>query len=454
MNAGFLNAWKVYRHGMKRPAFAGEAPRGEAAFDPDVKVGEIRIFADGNQPLTALVVADCGLSGRRIVPVSPFASPASDREMLVGERVFQLWNTTRASRRFTDRSWRVDALSAEDLVRVQQAIAAAAPGRITAGDGPQARYEREFLISSGNFIPFAEPRAARRDLRHYLFSGWGMAASLVFIGSAFAVLCGSGIRRGASSVWQEVGIRLHPDAEFETIELVACEPEESDAAEFVAREMIARENAPRNTLPQMPQPRVIAARPALARPPRYDGGGIEFDAAALAAGFARADRAPCALLTAGAQAPTEEGSGRPFAYAASGAQPTVDEAGAVACVVTECPWNMSHRLLNIRVASAKGLVLEIGFDPRRVSGYRLLSNAGEGGINAYYEIVPVGLSGFPEDAVSVTTRWYDAQGARQRAETVRTGRAADLDGLPRLPRRASDAMGAVSPDDVPVKVEF
>jgi hypothetical protein len=453
MNAEFLNAWKVYRRGVKRPAFAGEAPRGEAAFDLDVKVGEIRIFADGNQPLTALVVADCGLSGRRIVPVSPFASPASDREMLVGERVFQLWNTTRASRRFTDRSWRVDALSAEDLVRVQQAIAASAPGRITAGDGPQARYEREFLISSGNFIPFAEPRAARRDLRHYLFSGWGMAASLVFIGSAFAVLCGGGIRRGASSVWQEVGIRLHPDAEFKTIELVECEPAESDAAEF-AREMIARENAPRNSIPQMPQPRAIVSGPVPTRPPRYDGGGIGFDAATLAAGFARADRAPCALLTAGGRGSAEKGGNRPFAYAASGALPTIAEAGAVACVVTECPWNTSHRLLNIRAASAKGLVLEIGFDAKAVSGYRLLSNAGGEAINAYYEIVPAGLSGLPEEAVTVTTRWYDAQGARQRAECVRTGRAADLDGLPQLPRRASGATGAVSPDDVPVKVDF
>ena len=451
MNAEFLNAWKVYRRGVKRPAFAGEAPRGEAAFDPDVKVGEIRIFADGNQPLTALVVADCGLSGRRIVPVSPFASPASDREMLVGERVFQLWNTTRASRRFTDRSWRVDALSAEDLVRVQQAIAASAPGRITAGDGPQARYEREFLISSGNFIPFAEPRAARRDLRHYLFSGWGMAASLVFIGSAFAVLCGGGIRRGASSVWQEVGIRLHPDAEFETIELVECEPAESDAAEF-AREMIARENAPRNSIPQMPQPREIAKGIKPVLPDCRGGVRIGLESVGLADGFVRTTRAPSAVLTAVGRAPTGK-SDRPFAYAAS-ALPTIARAGDVSCVVMECPWNTSHRLLNVRAAAAQGLRIEVGFDPRAVGGYRLLSNAGDGSINAYYEIVPNGLSGLPNEAVTVTTRWYDAQGEQQRVEAVRTGRAADHADLPQLPRKAPDATGAVSPDDVPVKVDL
>ena len=450
MNAGFLNAWKIYRRGVKRPAFAGEAPRGEAAFDADVKVGEIRVFADGNQPLTALIVADCGLSGRRIVPVSPFAAPASDREMLVGARVFQLWNTTRAARRFTDRSWRVDTLSAEDLARVKGAITASEPGRLTAGDGPQARYEREFLISAGTFIPLAEPRAAQPDRRHRLFSGWGVAASLALFAGAFYLMFGTGGRR-LSSVWQEVGIRLHPDAEYETIELVEPELAESDGTEFT-REMIARENAPRNSIPQMPQPREIAKGIKPVLPDCRGGVRIGLESVGLADGFVRTTRAPSAVLTAVGRAPTGK-SDRPFAYAAS-ALPTIARAGDVSCVVMECPWNTSHRLLNVRAAAAQGLRIEVGFDPRAVGGYRLLSNAGDGSINAYYEIVPNGLSGLPNEAVTVTTRWYDAQGEQQRVEAVRTGRAADHADLPQLPRKASDATGAVSPDDVPVKVDL
>ena len=449
MNAGFLNAWKVYRRGVKRPAFAGEAPRGDAAFDADVKVGEIRIFADANQPLAALIVADCGLSGRRIVPVSPFASPASDREMLVGARVFQLWNTTRAARRFTDRSWRVDTLSAEDLARVQNAIAAAEPGRLTAGDGPQARYEREFLVSAGTFIPLVEPRVAQPDMRHRLFSGWGVAASLVLFAGAFYLMFGTGGGR-LTSVWQEVGIRLHLDAECETIELVEPELAESDGTEF-ARDLIARENAPRNSIPQMPQPRTIARGVTPTLPACPDGGRIGLDSVSLADGFVRPARAPIAVLAGGAAASGKKN--RPFAYAAA-IQPTIARAGDVACVVMECPWNTSHRLLNVRAASPQGLKIEVGFDPKAVGGYRLLSNAGDGSINAYYEIVPYGLSGLPNEAITVTTRWYDAQGARARVEAVRLGRAADHDDLPHLPRKAPDATGAVSPDDVPVKVDL
>ena len=188
MNAAFLNEWQLYRRGAQLPPIVGLEPKTDSEFDADVAVGEIRIFADTNRPLVALVVEDRRLSGWRIVPISPFCAPASDRELMVGERVFQLWNTTVVSRRFASRSWRVDAISDSDLAEIRGAIAAANPGRVTVGDGVQAKYEREFLVGEGTLVPLAKPRAA--DLPRF---GWmsvvlKIAASLVVCLAAWYVL--------------------------------------------------------------------------------------------------------------------------------------------------------------------------------------------------------------------------------------------------------------------------
>lgn len=188
MNVAFQNEWQLYRRGAQLPPIVGLEPKTDSEFDADVAVGEVRIFADTNRPLVALVVEDRRLSGWRIVPVSPFCAPASDRELMVGERVFQLWNATVVSRRFASRSWRVDAISDSDLAEIHGAIAAANPGRVTAGDSVQAKYEREFLVGEGTLVPFAEPRAA--DLPRF---GWmqislKIAASLALCLAAWYVL--------------------------------------------------------------------------------------------------------------------------------------------------------------------------------------------------------------------------------------------------------------------------
>lgn len=188
MNAAFLNEWQLYRRGAQLPPIVGLEPKTDSEFDADVAVGEVRIFADTNRPLVALVVEDRRLSGWRIVPVSPFCAPAPDRELMVGERAFQLWNATVVSRRFASRSWRVDAISDSDLAEIRGAIAAANPGRVTAGDDVQAKYEREFLVGEGTLVPFAEPRAA--DLPRF---GWmqislKIAASLALCLAAWYVL--------------------------------------------------------------------------------------------------------------------------------------------------------------------------------------------------------------------------------------------------------------------------
>ena len=188
MNTAFLNEWQLYRRGAQLPPIVGLEPKTDSEFDTDVAVGEIRIFADTNRPLVALVVEDRRLSGWRIVPVSPFCAPASDRELMVGERVFQLWNATVVSRRFASRSWRVDAISDSDLAEIRGAIAAANPGRVTAGDGVQAKYEREFLVGEGTLVPFAEPRAADLQRLAWMQVSLKIAASLALCLAAWYVL--------------------------------------------------------------------------------------------------------------------------------------------------------------------------------------------------------------------------------------------------------------------------
>lgn len=188
MNAAFLNEWQLYRRGAQLPPIVGLEPKTDSEFDADVAVGEIRIFADTNRPLVALVVEDRRLSGWRIVPISPFCAPASDRELMVGERVFQLWNTTVVSCRFASRSWRVDAIPDSDLAEIRGAIAAANPGRVAAGDGVQAKYEREFLVGEGTLVPFAEPRAADLPRLGWMSVVLKIAASFALCLAAWYVL--------------------------------------------------------------------------------------------------------------------------------------------------------------------------------------------------------------------------------------------------------------------------
>ena len=177
----FEREWALYRQGGAPGPFAADdaknAAKGE--FDAGVTPGELRIFADMKRPFVALIVEDRGLSGWQIVPVSPFTVPASPREMLVGERVLQLWNSCVASRRFVERSWRVDYVSEADFADVNARMAAVVPGRIVAGGGAVAKYEKAFLVAGGNFAPLVEsvPKRSVGIWRRY--GAWSIAAMLM-----------------------------------------------------------------------------------------------------------------------------------------------------------------------------------------------------------------------------------------------------------------------------------
>jgi len=160
MSKTFEQEWNLYKAGGKRPSFAGEAPRGNAEFDLPVKVGEIRIFADMARPFVALVAEDRGSAGFFIVPVSPFTVPASSRELLEGERVYQLWNACTAARSFVERSWLVDTIDDEELATLVGTPRRDATTSLSA-DGIVAEYEREFLVSGGDFVPLVNKEVPR-----------------------------------------------------------------------------------------------------------------------------------------------------------------------------------------------------------------------------------------------------------------------------------------------------
>ena len=182
MNKTFEQEWNLYKEGGKRPSFAGEAPRGDAEFDSPVKVGEIRIFADMARPFVALVAEDRGNAGFFIIPVSPFTVPASPREALEGDRVYQLWNACTAARSFVARSWRVEEVSSDALLSLNETIKQSKQSNnlSLAADGIVAEYEREFLVSGGDFIPLVNkeiPRIVHVSWRRVL----GVAACFVIL---------------------------------------------------------------------------------------------------------------------------------------------------------------------------------------------------------------------------------------------------------------------------------
>ena len=183
MSTTFEQEWKLYREGgARRPFEADRRPAEGGAFDAPVRAGEIRLFADMKRPFAALVAEDRGAPGWLLVPVSPFTVPASPRERLAGERVFQLWNACTASRRFVERSWRVDTLAEADLADLLAAAKRVTPGRLSRTDGENAvaQYEREFLVAGGSFVPLF-----RREPARSLFLRPAFRAA-----AALAVCCG------------------------------------------------------------------------------------------------------------------------------------------------------------------------------------------------------------------------------------------------------------------------
>ena len=234
----FEKEWAIHREGGTGAAFTADAGKAKVKgnFDGDPKEGDIRVFADMKRPFVALLVERRGAAGWLIVPVSPFTVPASAREMLVGERVFQLWNACTAAKAFAERSWRVDALPAADVAEIKGALAAASPDRISAGDGAVAEYEREYLVAGGSFAPLFKAPVARSG-RTVFFRVLRIAAALaVCVGVAWYAV----MERGETCYKRAV---------------IECEADEDVIVEMreAEKRAIAEADASRITLAAAPQ---------------------------------------------------------------------------------------------------------------------------------------------------------------------------------------------------------
>ncbi len=408
MNAAFLGQWKLYRRGALRPALVGLEPRTEGEFDRGVAVGETRVFADTTSPLVALVVEGRGLSGWRIVPVSPFCAPASDRETIVGERVLQLWNATVVSRRFAERSWIVDTIAGEEVGRVRGAIAAARPGIVASGDGVQAKYEREFLIGEGNLVPFAEPPVPDEARRlAWVRPALLAAASLAICIGAWILVEPASLRRvadGWRAGWMEVSVA----EDGPSIELVeATEPVESGTE--IAEVDIDFTPDSAKWYGSMPEPRVVQVpKFADVKGPKMPEGlpkitpkGVQFKSPVdvpMDVVFLASDE-PC-------ESRPSAGVGGGISYG-SFARP-LERMPDVRCVLGH--GEGPDAVLRIVGKGADGVKVTVVFDQETVEGYRRVVDGLEDGVLAKYALMSFAGKEIGAKSVTAALIWPSLDG--------------------------------------------
>lgn len=189
------------------------------SFDAEVKVGEIRVFADTKEPLVAAVVESRGLAGWRIVPVSSYREPVNESELKIGERVFQLWNVCTASKNFVTRSWVADTLSSAELERLASALATARPLE-RLGD-----YERRALAVGGDFAGWRSKFPVRRKWV-WPTASWA-AAAMVLVSVGVFYLFNEGPETDAASARVMTVQMERPEPEIAVVKCDAdvAEPE-------------------------------------------------------------------------------------------------------------------------------------------------------------------------------------------------------------------------------------
>jgi len=166
----FLKEWDLYQKQGGTPT-VDDCRTSEHAgdFDKPVHTGEIRVFSDSNRQLVGLVYKSWGDEGWIVIPVSDFSVPATEQEILIGSRVFQLWNAFTASAEFTEKSWLVDTLSLDDLQDICAALLHTTIGeplrgdlasclgeKITSAEDPRLEYERTFVLNVDAVVSMRE----------------------------------------------------------------------------------------------------------------------------------------------------------------------------------------------------------------------------------------------------------------------------------------------------------
>ena len=192
----FIREWELYgKKAAEEAVREGDSAVMEVPFDADVKAGEVRVFADGVRPLVGLVLVRQSSADWLVVPVSEFTVPASEREILIGRRVYQLWNAFTESVDFVARSWIAETVPAEDIRDVAAAMAQVLAGDalpddlevltglpIVRTDDPRLDYEREFARRSELRLVESERRTESRP--------YFQRRGLLGMAACFMIICG------------------------------------------------------------------------------------------------------------------------------------------------------------------------------------------------------------------------------------------------------------------------
>lgn len=151
----FLKEWEL-RGCDEGSSRAVDRNQGKADFDSPLNAGDLRLFAQGANDLVGMLYKRLD-DGWIIVPISDFTVPATEQEILIGERVYQLWNSFTASNEFAGQSWLVDTIPESDVKDLCEALLHVMVGDpmradltecmglpITTIEDPRLEYERTF----------------------------------------------------------------------------------------------------------------------------------------------------------------------------------------------------------------------------------------------------------------------------------------------------------------------
>lgn len=154
----FLKEWEQ-RGGDDGATRAVERNQGNGDFDVTLNAGELRLFAQSDNDLVGLLYKRLD-DGWIIVPTSDFTVPATEQEILLGKRVYQLWNSFTASDEFAGQSWLVGTIIESDMKDLCEALLHVMVGDpiradlnecmglpITSIADPRLEYERTFATS-------------------------------------------------------------------------------------------------------------------------------------------------------------------------------------------------------------------------------------------------------------------------------------------------------------------
>lgn len=153
----FLKEWEL-RGGDEVTGLAVERTYGNDDFDALLNAGELRLFAQADNDLVGLLYKRLD-DGWIVVPISEFTVPATEQEILIGKRVYQLWNSFTASDEFAGQSWLVDTIPESDMKDLCEALLHVMVGDpiranlnecmglpITSIEDPRLEYERTFAM--------------------------------------------------------------------------------------------------------------------------------------------------------------------------------------------------------------------------------------------------------------------------------------------------------------------